>query len=104
MVSRNKYAFCSELWNFARLFSPNRDATSESRSWGEPANVAREIPATPAAAAAVAPVRENLRLENRSELIGPSCGAQHIPPFAEGAGRFAGVESGGNYCVPYQRC
>ncbi len=87
MVSRNKYAFCSEVWNFARLFSSKRDSTAESLSCFGRASVASGIPATPAAAAAVAPAWNNLRLENRSELIGPSSGAQPILPLRKARGR-----------------
>src|SRR6266446_4642381 len=87
MVSRNKYAFCSEVWNFARLFSSKTDSAAESLSCLDRASVASGIPATPAAAAAVAPAWNNLRLENRSELIGPSCGAQPILPLRKARGR-----------------
>src|SRR5258708_2368231 len=87
MVSRNKYAFCSEVWNFARLFSSKRDSAAESLAGLGGASVASGVPATPAAAAAVAPAWNNLRLENRSELIGPSCGAQPILPLRKAPGR-----------------
>src|SRR6266404_3724169 len=87
MMSRNKYAFCSEVWNLARLFSSKRDSAAESLSCFGRASVASGIPATPAAAAAVAPDWKNLRLENRSELIGPSCGARPIPPLRKTPGR-----------------